>query len=157
METSIDSSTAKDFCDSAPVVVSRHTIQDWRVAIWLHYRSRGRRMCFRGDKGFNMSTLRQSLQSKATASRSAATNQSSPFPNQCRKGDLKKPHISEGCECHCSRFTDKFRFQNPKSNWRASPERAQFQPLQTALNVMKSLASLILLATLTTMSGIRFA
>jgi hypothetical protein len=43
------------------------------------------------------------------------------------------------------------------SNWHTSPERAQFQPLQTALNMMKSLASLILLATLTTMSGIRFA
>jgi hypothetical protein len=95
METSNDSSTAKDFYDSAPVVLSRHKIQDWRVAIWLHYRSRGRRMCFRGDKGFNMSTLRQSLQSKAMASRSAATNQSSPFPSQCRKDDLKKPQAKD--------------------------------------------------------------
>jgi hypothetical protein len=36
--------------------------------------------------------------------------QSCPFPRECRKGDLKKPHISDGCKCHSSRFTDKFRF-----------------------------------------------
>jgi hypothetical protein len=75
MEMGNDSSAAKDFSnqkkvittnDSTLVVVLRHKIQAWRVAIWLHFGSRGRRMCSRGDKGFNMSVLHQSLQSKAT-------------------------------------------------------------------------------------------
>jgi hypothetical protein len=54
-----------------------------------------------------------------------------------------------------SQINSDFRIQG--SNGHASPERAQFQPLQTTLNMMRCLASLILLATLTTMSGIRFA
>jgi hypothetical protein len=48
METSNDTSAAKDFSgqkkiiminDCAPIAVSRHKIQAWRVAIWLHFRS----------------------------------------------------------------------------------------------------------------------
>jgi hypothetical protein len=75
MKTGNDSSIAKDLSDQKKVIttndfalvaISRHKIQAWRVAIWLHFGSRGRRMCFPGDKGFNMSTLHQSQQSKAT-------------------------------------------------------------------------------------------
>jgi hypothetical protein len=75
MKTSNEPSTAKDFSgqkkvittnDYAPAVVSRHKIQAWRVVIWLHFGSRGRQMWSWGDKGFNMSTLQQFLQSKET-------------------------------------------------------------------------------------------
>jgi hypothetical protein len=80
MEMGNDSSVAKDFSgkkkviatnDSSPVIVSRHKIQAWRVALWLHFGSRGRRMCFRGDKGFSMSALHQSLHTIATMGNSS--------------------------------------------------------------------------------------
>jgi hypothetical protein len=104
--------------DCAPAVVSRHKIQAWRVAIWLHFGSQGRQMCFGGDKGFSMSVLHQSLQSKATKLPDPPPLcQSSPFPSQRRKGDLKKSHISDGYKCHYCRFTDKFRFQNLRVKW----------------------------------------
>jgi hypothetical protein len=168
METGNDSSAAKDFSgqkkvittnDSAPVDVSRHKIQAWRVvAIWLHFGSRGSQMCFQGDKGFSMSTLHQSLQSKATR----LPDLLQPinlvlFPANAGK-ETSKSRISAthaNVTAPNSPINSDFKIQG--SNWRASPERVQFQPLQIALNMMKSLASLILLAALTTMSGIRFA
>jgi hypothetical protein len=167
MEMGNDSSAAKDFSsqkkvittnDFAPAVVSRHKIQAWRVAIWLYFGSRGRRMCFRGVKGFSMSALLQSLQSKATR----LPDPPQPinlvlFPGNAGK-ETSKSRISAtdaNVTAPDSPLNSDFRSQG--SNRRASPKRAQFQPFQTALNMMKSLASLILLATLTTMSGIRFA
>jgi hypothetical protein len=130
----------------------------WRVAIRLHFGSRGRRMCFRGEKGFNMSVLHQSLQSKVTR-----------LPNLPQPINLVHFPANEGKKTSKHRIstTDvNVTTPDPLINWDfiiqwangcASPERAQLQPLHLALNMMKSLASLILLATLTTMSEIRFA
>jgi hypothetical protein len=167
MEMGNDLNAAKDFSgqkkvvttnDSAPVIVSRHKIQAWRVDIWLHFGSGGRQMCFRGDKGFGMSALHQSLQSKATR----LPDPPQPidlvlFSANARK-ETSKSYISAmnaNVTTPDAPINSDFRIQG--SNWCASPERSQFQPLQTALNITKSLASLILLAMLTTMSGIRFA
>jgi hypothetical protein len=111
-------------------------------------------MRFRGDKGFNMSTLYQSLQSKATR-----------LPDLPQPINLVLFPASAGNETSKSRISttdanvtaldspinSDFRIQ--RSNGCASLERAYFQPLQIVLNMMKSLASLILLAMLTTMSG----
>jgi hypothetical protein len=104
-----------------------------------------------------MSVLHQSLQSKATK-----------LPNPLQPINLVLFPANAGKETSKSRISvtdanvtgpdssinSDFRIQG--SNWRVSPELAQFQPVQTTLNMMKSLASLILLAMLTTMSGIRF-
>jgi hypothetical protein len=115
-------------------------------------------MCFRGDKGFNMSVLHQYLQSKVTR----LPDLPHPinlvlFPANAGN-ETSKSHISVTdayVTATYSLINSDFRIQG--SNWRASPERAQFQPLQAALNMTKSLASLILLATLTIILGKRFA
>ena len=114
-------------------------------------------MCSRGDKGFSMSVV-LSLRSKVTR----CPDPPQPiklvlFPANAGKETSKsrRSMMDANVTTPDSMISSDFRIQG--SNGRASPERAQFQPLQTALNMMKSLASLLLLAMLTIMSGIRFA
>jgi hypothetical protein len=105
-----------------------------------------------------MSALHQSLQSKVTR----LLDPPQPinlvlFPANAGKETLKNCVSATNANVTApdSSINSDFRIQG--SNWHASPEQAQFQPLQIALNMIESLASLILLATLTTMLGIRFA
>jgi hypothetical protein len=105
-----------------------------------------------------MSTLHQSLQSKATRL------QDLPQPinlviflaNAGKETSKSRISVMDvNVTAPDSPINHDFRIQG--SNGCASPERVQFQPLHIALNMMKSLASLILLVMLTTMSGILFA
>jgi hypothetical protein len=134
METGNDSSAIKDFSgqkkvittnDSTPVADSRHKIQAWRVAIWLHFESRGWQMYFRGDKGFSKSVLHQSLQSMMTR----LPDPPQPinlvlFPGNAGKETSKSRISATGANVAApdSSINSDFRIQG--SNWRASPERA---------------------------------
>jgi hypothetical protein len=105
-----------------------------------------------------MSAFHHSLQSKATR----LPDSPQPinlvlFPANAEK-ETSKSHISAtdvNVTALDSPINLDIRIQG--SNWHGSPERAQFQPLQTALNMKKSYASLILLGTLTIVLGIRFS
>jgi hypothetical protein len=89
-----------------------------------------------------MNTMLQSLVSKVTR----RLDPLQPikvvlFPTNARKKTLKNLKIGDGCKFTTPNSLISLDFRIQGSKGCASPEQAQFQPLQYALNMIKYLAS----------------